>query len=85
MEGVNYRLLSYSSARTLCPYAMPTPTVSPTLRASCVSGAADPTRKSDPHVRADELVAGLLTLWEEDQVRLTEVCAVAQKQGVLLS
>jgi len=32
----------------------------------------------------DELVAGLLTLWEEDQVRLTEVFAVAQKQGVLL-
>ena len=31
----------------------------------------------------DEL-AGLLTLWEEDQIRLTEVFAVAQKQGVLL-
>ena len=32
----------------------------------------------------DELVAGLLTLWEENQVRLTEVFAVAQEQGVLL-
>jgi hypothetical protein len=32
----------------------------------------------------DELVPGLVALWEEDQVRLTEVFAVAQEQGILL-
>jgi hypothetical protein len=109
----------------LCPYAMPTLTVSPTLvphvspepqtqldsqmtMSGRVVPLVDPSEQlaqiraqheasqvrqqiaitaATINARAndtDELVAGLLTLWEEDQVRLTEVFAVAQKQGVLL-
>jgi hypothetical protein len=108
----------------LCPYAMPTPTVSPTLvpqvspepqtldsqilMSGRVVPLVDPSEQlaqiraqhEASHVRqqiaitaatinarandTDELVAGLLTLWEEEQVRLTEVFAVAHTQGVLL-
>ena len=113
------------SAWQLCPYAVPAPTVSPTLVPDVsqepqiglnsqipISGRVvplvDPSEQLEliraqyeaSQVRqqiaitaarinarannTNELVAGLLTLREEDQVRLTEVFAVAQTQGVLL-